>query len=238
MENNNPNETVPEELDSEKIHRIIKEKVHRIDHEFTHGFEFIKNYNKSVTFFGSARFTDNNPHYEQARNLARKISELGYTILTGGGGGIMEAANRGAFEIGNPSVGLNIRLQKRQGTNHYTTDAIEFDYFFARKVALSFAAEAYLFFPGGFGTLDEMFEILTLIQTRKIRKIPIILVGHDFWDDLQVFIKNVMLGRHKTINAEDMNLYTITDDDDEILEIIKKVPIKPMVRSTGDPAHY
>lgn len=223
-------EPLPPELTGIEIHKIIKEKVHRIDREFTQGFEFINNYAKSVTFFGSARFTENNVHYQQARTLAQKISELGYTILTGGGGGIMEAANRGAYEIGNPSVGLNIRLAKKQGSNAYTTDSIQFDYFFARKVALSFAAEAYIFFPGGFGTLDEMFEILTLIQTRKIRKVPIILVGHDYWDDLQVFIKNVMYGRHRTINLEDMDLYTITDDAEEILEIVKKVPIKPMLR--------
>jgi uncharacterized protein (TIGR00730 family) len=147
----------------------------------------------------------------------------------------MEAANRGAFEVGETSLGLNIRLQSKQPLNSYTTDSVQFDYFFVRKVALSFAAEAYLFFPGGFGTFDEFFEILTLIQTHKIRKIPIILVGEDYWNDLNVFIKKVMLERHHTINEEDMELYTITDNEDEIIEIIKQVPIKPMIRGNSHP---
>lgn len=229
MNDTNNHEPLPNELTSEEIHRIIKNKVHRIDREFTSGFEFIKNYEKSVTFFGSARFAENNAHYQKARSLAEKISRLGYTILTGGGGGIMEAANRGAFEAGGQSVGLNIRLPKGQGLNLYTTDSIQFDYFFARKVALSFAAEAYLFFPGGFGTCDELFEILTLIQTKKIRRVPIILVGYDYWCDLQTFIKKVMLERHKTIDATDIDLYIITNSDEEIIEIIKKVPIRGII---------
>lgn len=226
-------EPLPDDLTPEEIHRIIKNKVHRIDREFTNGFKFIHNYEKSVTFFGSARFTENNVHYQKARQLAGKVAKLGYTVLTGGGGGIMEAANRGALEVGGQSVGLNIRLQQSQGLNSYTTDSIQFDYFFARKVALSFAAEAYLFFPGGFGTFDELFEIITLIQTRKIRKIPVILVGCDYWQDLHKFIKDMMYGKHRTINAEDMDLYVITDDDEEILEIIKKVPIKKMIHKTA-----
>ncbi len=231
--NENQHEPLPKELELEAIHRIIKVKVHRIDREFTKAFEFIKNYEKSVTFFGSARFTENNPHYQKARELARKISELGYTILTGGGGGIMEAANRAAFEAGRQSVGLNIRLPHHQVLNSYTNDSIQFDYFFVRKLALSFAAEAYIFFPGGFGTLDEFFEILTLIQTHKIRRVPIILVGCDYWNELHNFIKNVVYGEHKAIDASDMELYTITDDDEKILEIIRQVPIKPVIRKNG-----
>ncbi len=224
---NEENESLPEGLSSEEAHRIIKAKVHRIDQEFTEAFEFIRRYEKSVSFFGSARFSENSPHYQKARDLAQKISELGYVILTGGGGGVMEAANRGAFEAGKESVGLNIRLQNKQILNSYTTDSMKFDYFFIRKVALSFAAEAYLFFPGGFGTLDEFFEILTLIQTRKIRKVPIILIGRDYWDDLHTFIKKTVYSKHKAIDASNMDLYTITDSDEEILEIIKRVPIKP-----------
>ncbi len=220
------NEPLPSQISPQEIHRIIKAKVHRIDREFTEAFEFINKYDKSVTFFGSARLTENNLHYIKARELAHKISELGYTILTGGGGGIMEGANRGAFETGHQSLGLNIRLPKEQGLNFYTTDSVKFDYFFVRKVAMSFAAEAYLFFPGGFGTLDEFFELLTLIQTRKIRRVPIILVGSDYWKDLHVFIKDVVYSRHKAIDATDMDIYTITDDDEKILDIIKKVPIK------------
>jgi hypothetical protein len=144
----------------------------------------------------------------------------------------MEAANRGAIEVGKPSVGLNIRLPNKQSLNSYTTDSMQFDYFFVRKTALSFAAEAYLFFPGGFGTLDEFFEVLTLIQTRKIRRVPIILVGSDYWNGLNHFIKDVLLGKHHSIEYADTNLYTVTDDDDKILEIIKGVPIKPMLNKS------
>ncbi len=220
---------LPCQLSRGEIHRIIKGKVHRIDREFTAAFQFINKYEKSVTFFGSARFLETNVHYQKARLLAKKISDLGYTILTGGGGGIMEAANRGAFEAGNQSVGLNIQLPKEQIPNSYTTDAMEFDYFFARKVALSFSAEAYVFFPGGFGTLDEMFEILTLIQTRKIHRVPIILVGKDFWGPLETFMKNILLEQEETVDPEHLSLYTVTDDDDEILRIIKEVPIRKMI---------
>lgn len=229
MTEDDKNEPLPNQISREEIHRIIKSKVHRIDREFTEAFEFINRYEKSVTFFGSARFTENNPHYTRARELAKKISDLGYSILTGGGGGIMEGANRGAFEAGHESLGLNIRLPREQQLNSYTTNSVEFDYFFVRKVAMSFAAEAYLFFPGGFGTLDEFFEILTLIQTHKIRRVPIILVGSDYWNELQKFIKHIMFEKHRTIDWEEMGLYTITDDDEEILELIKKVPVKPMI---------
>lgn len=225
------NNILLDNLERGEVHRIIKEKVHRIDKEFTEAFEFINKFEKTVTFFGSARFTEENEHYTKARTLARKISEVGYTILTGGGGGIMEASNRGAFEANNPSIGLNIRLAHEQQLNSYTTDSIKFQYFFVRKTALSFAAEAYLFFPGGFGTMDELFEILTLIQTHKIRRIPVILVGSDYWGKFNQFIKEVMYKEHSTIALEDMNLYTITDKDDEIIEIIKRVPIRPMIRN-------
>lgn len=229
MEENQTNELLPSQVSRQEIHRIIKAKVHRIDREFTEAFEFINKYEKSVTFFGSALFTENNLHYAKARELAAKIASLGYTILTGGGGGIMEAANRGAFETGHESLGLNIHLPKEQQLNSYTTKALQFDYFFVRKLAMSFAAEAYIFFPGGFGTMDEFFELLTLIQTHKIRRVPIILVGADYWNELQTFIKRTLFEKHRTINHDDMNLYLITDSDDEILEIIKRVPIRPMI---------
>ncbi|MSR78754.1 MAG: TIGR00730 family Rossman fold protein [Candidatus Taylorbacteria bacterium] len=227
-----PNDNISmDNLERRQVHRIIKEKVHRIDKEFTEGFEFINNFEKTVTFFGSARFAEENDHYNKARNLAKKISSEGYTVLTGGGGGIMEAANRGAFEAGNPSIGLNIRLSHGQQTNSYTTSSMEFQYFFVRKTALTFAAEAYLFFPGGFGTMDELFEILTLIQTRKIRKVPVILVGSDYWNEFNKFIYKVLYEDHKTVNLKDMSLYKITDNDQEIIEIIKEVPVRPMILS-------
>lgn len=205
---------------------IIAARVSRISKEFKEGFEFIKFYPRTVSFFGSARLPETDPYYVHARRLAGKIvSELQYTILTGGGGGIMEAANRGAFEAGGESVGLNIHLPHEQQKNGYTTDSMDFNYFFVRKVALSFAAETYIFFPGGFGTFDELFEILTLIQTRKIRRIPIVLYGVDFWTPLQDFIRKYMLEEHNTVDEKDLSLYTITDDMDEIVEIVRKAPI-------------
>ena len=213
-------------LTKEEIHREIKTKVSRIDKEFAKAFEFIKDIPRSVTMFGSARFDETNDHYAQARRLASRIAkELGYTLLTGGGGGIMEAGNRGASEAGGESAGLNIRLPKEQYGNGYTTKSMEFYYFFIRKVALSFAAEAYIFFPGGFGTLDEFFEIVTLIQTKKIHRVPVFLVGADYWNPLDDFIKKTLLGVHHTISPEDTEIYTVTDDEDEIIKRIREAPV-------------
>lgn len=216
--------TVP--LTKEQIRDEINGRVNRISKEFSQGFEFISQFPRSVTFFGSARFTEDSEHYIKARLLAGKISKiLGYTIITGGSHGIMEAANRGAFEVGGESVGLNIRLPKEQSRNKYTTSSSEFSYFFARKVALSFSAEAYIFFPGGFGTLDEFFEIITLVQTHKIRKVPIFLVGRDYWEPLNKFIKENILELHKAIGKHDMELYSVTDDDEKIISAIRDTPV-------------
>jgi uncharacterized protein (TIGR00730 family) len=137
----------------------------------------------------------------------------------------MEAANKGAFEAGGESVGLNIKLPLAQRENRYTTDAMEFSYFFVRKVALSFAAEAYLFFPGGFGTLDEFFEIITLVQTHKIRRVPIFLVGKDYWEPLHAFIRENVYELHRAIAEGDMALYDITDDEEAIIQAIQAVPV-------------
>jgi len=204
----------------------ITKRVSKIEKEFQEAFEFIKNYPRSVTFFGSARLRDPHPLYQQARKLAGRIAkELQYTVLTGGGGGIMEAGNRGAFEAEGESVGLNIKLPSEQQENGFTTDSLELYYFFTRKVALSFAAEAYVFFPGGFGTLDEFFEILTLVQTRKVPTVPIILYGKEYWKDLESFISQNMYKELGAISEEDMSLFTITEDQDKIIKIIKESPI-------------
>lgn len=218
-----------ETLTFKKIDQILNEKIELIENEFKLGFDFIKKHEKSVTIFGSARTADDDPEYINAKQLAEKIvRETGYSVVTGGSFGIMEAANRGAFEAGGQSLGLNIKLPKEQMENKYLTAGMEFEYFFSRKVCLSFSAEAYIYFPGGFGTFDELFEILTLVQTKKIAPVPIILVGKHFWNQLDEFIKVNML-KNKKIDNKDINLYTITDDHAEILRLIKNSPIRRII---------
>lgn len=201
-----------------------------MNEEFRQGFEIVKKNkdgNKSVTFWGSARLPVENEYYQKALRLSRRIAgELNAMIVTGGGPGIMEAGNRGAYELGRPSLGLTINLPSEQITNRYVTEDIPFYFFFTRKVLMAYSAEAYLYFPGGFGTLDELFEILTLVQTGKISKMPIILVGEKFWRPLDDFIKQALLTENQTISPEDLGLYTITDDEDKILQMIKDAPMR------------
>ncbi len=200
-----------------------------INEEFKKGLSFVKQYPRSVTFYGSARFSQEHPMYKKAHGLAFRISkELGFSIITGGGPGIMEAANRGAFEAGGDSLGLNIELPTEQRINPYVKDSVEFYYFFSRKVALSFSANACIFFPGGYGTFDEFFEILELVQTGKIPVVPLILVDSAFWRPLDMYFKNMLYNEYKTINLEDIELYKITDNDDEILEAVKNAPEKKL----------
>jgi uncharacterized protein (TIGR00730 family) len=191
-----------------------------VSDELQRAFTFIKTYPKSVTFFGSARSIDTDPYYKKAQTIAyRIVKELDYAVVTGGGPGIMEAANKGANEAGGRSIGFTIQLPDEQRANAYATESIDFAYFFTRKVALSFAAEAYIFFPGGFGTLDELFELATLVQTHKIEPIPIILVGDTYWRAFNFFIeKELLVG--KKIDDDDMELYIISENEDEILRIV------------------
>jgi hypothetical protein len=217
---------VPIALSKEELRKLIETRISNISDEFAQGFEFLSGVERSVTFFGSARFTEENDYYQTAREIAGKLAKYGIGVVTGGGGGIMEAANRGAFENGGYSLGLNIKLPHEQKENPYLTEKALFNYFFVRKVLMSYAAEAYLFFPGGFGTLDELFEITTLVQTHKIEPVPIILVGTSFWKKVQSFIKNEMYKKHHTISKEDMKLYTITDDVDKIVDIVRHAPIR------------
>lgn len=210
------------ELDQETADRLD-----RINRELREGFDFIRPHKKSVTFFGSARFAEDNPHYKWAYEVAKMIvTELGYAVVTGGGHGIMEAANKGASDANGVSLGVNITLPHEQQVNKYVQKSIHCHYFFTRKVILAFSAEAYLFFPGGFGTLDELFGIVTLIQTHKIPKVPIILVGRDYWEPLQETIFKDLYEEHGTISKNDMQIYTITDDPEEILEIVRKAPMR------------
>lgn len=224
--NTPPKQSPVEILTRQQLHDTAVERVHLIAKEFTDAFNFIKKYPKSVTIFGGTHFKENQPEYAKARSIAGRISkELSYSIITGGGPGIMEAGNRGAFEAGGESLGLTIELSNHQIINEYLTDNLDFYYFFSRKVCMSFSAEAYLFFPGGYGTLDEFFEIVTLVQTRKIEKVPIILVGSDFWNPLHELMKKELLGRG-TIDPEDLDLYKILDDEDAIIEIIKNSTVR------------
>ena len=173
-----------------------------------------------MTIFGSSRAKPGNTYYKEALNLSFLLSKKGYTIATGGGGGVMEAANKGACEAGGHSLGININLPKEQRLNKYVTDSISFHYFFTRKIILTFACEAYIFFPGGFGTLDEFFEIITLIQTRKLKKIPVILVRAHYWEPLISWIKNMLQEQKKTIRKNDLKIYRLVHTIEEAIKIL------------------
>ena len=220
-------------LSRKEMHRIASERVTEISKEFTEGFKFLEDYPRSVTFFSGNQFREDNPYYTDARKLAsRVVKELGYSVFSGGGPGIMEAANRGAEEAGGNSLGLLIKLPNEQIVNKYITKEFSSYYFFVRKVFLSFSAEAFIFYPGGFGTLDEFFEILTLIQTRKIADVPLICVGSEYWNELKKFMEKNMLSCG-TIMPTDLNLFQIVDDHDQIIEIIRKVPVRIGVPYAG-----
>lgn len=210
----------------EEKDRIAKIRMERIHSEFEEGFKFIEEFPASVTVFGSSLLKEDDPYCISARALTGRIAkELNYAVLTGGGPGIMEAANRGAHENGGSSLALTIRLPHPQIVNPYITKMVDPNYFFVRKVLLSFNAAAFIFFPGGYGTMDEFFEILTLVQTQKVTNVPIICVGADFWQGVKSFIEKELLSRG-TILADNMNLFKITDDHDEILEIIRNAPLR------------
>ena len=200
----------------------------RVEEELKQGMEEMEAYDQAVTFYGSARFKPGEEFYEKARNLASRIvKELGYAIITGGGPGIMEGGNRGAFEAGGKSVGAAIQLQFEQKDNPYLTDSIPFYFFFARRVALSFSSKVFIYFPGGFGTFDELFEVITLLQTHKLQPIPIVLYGSEFWKPLfDGFVRPILLEKYKTISEDDFKLFTITDDDNLVIDMIKNAPAR------------
>jgi uncharacterized protein (TIGR00730 family) len=216
-----------EPLTIKELDRLIEERMNITDNEFIHGYDLIKKYPRSVSILGSARFKPDNPYYQRAESLGRKIAkELDYVIVTGGGPGIMEAASKGAFEAGGKTVGFAIKLPKEQTVNKYLTEYVEFEYFFSRKTLLYFSAESYVYFPGGFGTFDELFEIITLIQTKKIPVVPVILVGKSFWQPLLDLIHQKLLDAAHTISPDDEKIFQIVDDEDEIIKIIKNAPFR------------
>jgi uncharacterized protein (TIGR00730 family) len=205
----------------------------RINEDFHHGFTLLQHHADTVTFFGSSRFEPSNQYYREARALARRIvEEIGSTIVTGGGSGIMAAANQGAEEVQGESVGMTIELPNEQVTNDYVNDTVDFYYFFSRKVALTFTARAYIFYPGGFGTLDEFFEIVTLKQTGKINPIPIVLIGSQYWRPLLDFIDQQLTKRFATIEPGDSSLFTLTDDIDEVMQIISNQDVAAFNHAT------
>lgn len=197
-------------------------RIFRIMAEFTNGFDFLRAYGKSATFFGSTRIAEGNRFYEDARALAAELAKNKFAVITGGGPGIMEAANRGAFEAGGQSAGINIILEKYQRTNQYVKDSEKFHYFFTRKVMLAFASEAYIFFPGGFGTLDEFFEIITLIQTKKIQPIPVVLYGKEYWEPLLSFVNQTVFENFHAISEDDRAIFKLVDSVPEAVAYINK----------------
>ncbi len=192
--------------------------------EFVDGFETLSEVFPAVSIFGSARVKPGDAIYEMTVVTARKLAESGFHILTGGGPGIMEAGNKGAREGGAKSVGLNIELPLEQEPNPYANIAMNFQYFFVRKVMFVKYAQAYIGMPGGFGTMDEIFEAMTLIQTRRIKPFPVILMGKDYWDGLMDWIRGTLLERGY-ISRVDLDIVTVLDDPDEAVHMIKKYVI-------------
>lgn len=192
--------------------------------EFVEGFESLNQIGPCISIFGSARTQPNDPYYKKAVNIARLLTEEGFGVITGGGPGIMEAGNKGASLYGGKSVGLNIDLPFEQGANQYVDydKNLNFRYFFVRKVMFVKYAQAFVVLPGGFGTMDELFEVLTLVQTNKISKLPIILVGKQFWTGLKGWIESVMLQQENNINPQDLELMPIVEEPQEVIDIIRK----------------
>jgi len=192
----------------------------RILSEFVEGFDAMAKVGPAITVFGSARTRPDDPVYELARTIARRLAEAGYAIITGGGPGTMEAANRGCREGGGLSVGCNIELPHEQGMNAYVDLGVEFRYFFARKTMFVKYADGFVILPGGFGTLDELFEALTLIQVGKVRHFPVVLVGRAYWAGLLDWIRDTLV-TSGAVDATDLDLLRVTDDPDEVVGLVK-----------------
>ena len=210
------NDFLINELRKEDAWRLFK-----IIGDFVDGFEVLPKFIPAVVFYGSARVKEGNKYYEAARELARRLVKQGFSIITGGGPGIMEAGNRGAKEGGGKSIGLNISLPLEQKPNPYATTVLNFRYFFVRKTMFNKYASAYVLFPGGYGTLDELTETLVLIQTKKLKPFPIILYGSEFWNGWVNWLKDTVL-ENNFIDEKDFELFRVSDDLDEIVDIIEK----------------
>ncbi|MES2621760.1 MAG: TIGR00730 family Rossman fold protein [Bacteroidota bacterium] len=211
-------------------------RMFKIMSEFVDGFEKMERFGPCVSIFGSARTKPDNPYYKLTEKVAGLLSKEGYGIITGGGPGIMEAGNKGTKKAKGKSVGLHIELEHEQDWNEFidTDKLLMFKYFFVRKVMFIRYAQAFIFMPGGFGTMDEMFEVVTLVQTKKIDQVPLIFIGSDYWKGLLEWIENTVLKKEKNISADDLNLFHITDDPSKVVKIInqhyKKKGLKPNYR--------
>jgi uncharacterized protein (TIGR00730 family) len=232
----NDDEWINESLKQKSWHEIRSNDswvIFKVMAEFVNGYETMARIGPCISIFGSARTKPEDKYYQLADRIAEKITRAGYGIITGGGPGIMEAGNKGAATGGGPSVGLNIDLPFEQHFNPYIDNDknVNFDYFFVRKVMFVKYSQGFVVMPGGFGTLDEMFEAITLIQTKKIAKFPIILVGREYWTGLMDWIKDVLIDKFKNANPEDLNLIKLVDTEDEVVEVIdafyKKYTLSP-----------
>lgn len=197
-------------------------RIFRIMAEFVEGFQFLSTLEREVTIFGSARLAPGSKWYLEAEKMGAMLGKGGYTVITGGGPGIMEGANKGAYEAGARSVGLNIQLPKEQRINPYVTESRAFNYFFSRKVMLVASAQVYIYFPGGYGTVDELFEILTLIQTGKLEKVPIVLVGRDFWTPLFTWLEQTVYKEYDAVAKSDLGLVSIVDRAEDAYAVVTK----------------
>jgi len=196
-------------------------RIFRVMAEFTEGFEELASVGPAVSIFGSARTKPDDPFYKLAEQTASELAKAGFAVITGGGGGIMEAANKGATDAGGQSIGLNIELPMEQIPNNYQNISLDFRYFFIRKVMFLKYAHGFIVFPGGYGTMDEFFESLVLIQTLKQATFPVILMGNGYWEGLVDWLKTKMLGEHQYINPEDLDVFTMVDDVQTAVKIIK-----------------
>jgi len=216
----------------EDLERSEPWRVFRILSEIIDGIETLNSLGPALSIFGSSRLGPGDLYYEQAVDLARRLSDVGCSVITGGGPGIMEGANRGAKEGKSKSVGLNIQIPSEQKSNKYQDISLSFRYFFARKLMFVKYAMGFVIFPGGFGTMDELFEAMTLVQTKKIEPFPVILFGSDYWKGLLDWMKNTLLA-HGTISPEDLALFSIVDSPEEVILLIKE-----HLRVMGDMFHF
>ena len=217
--------------ESEKNANLVKDgwRIFRIMSEYVTSFETLANLGDAIAVFGSARTDTNNKYYKLAEKISGMLVKKNYAIITGGGPGIMEAANKGAFDKGGVSIGCNIELPMEQSFNPYMNIKLDFRYFFCRKTIFLKYSQGYLLFPGGLGTMDELFEVLTLIQTKKVKNFPIVLVGHEYWKDLIRWIESTML-KENMISLEDTKLYHLLDDPEEICDVVTSFYLKKKIK--------